>query len=152
MDRCATRRVCRSPLSLHEHPGAKIDADHVPPAARAEPPYPRARPAADIESIIDLSEERHCALDQRVGCPERRQVEFGSEKIIAPLGRREGLSRQFEEGRATGMKHPVPDLMCNSPATLFHLERFAKGKAFACVMLRPIPLPTRDSAEKYLAG
>src|SRR4029434_5076455 len=110
MDRRVTGRLRSPPSSLGEHSGAKIDADKLAPAAPAQSPNSCSGPAADIERIIALSDNRQRALDQRVGGRERREIEFGSEEIVAPLGRGEGLSRQFEESRATAMKHPSPDL------------------------------------------
>ena len=108
MDRRVTGRLRSPPSSLGEHSGAKIDPDNLPRAASSESPNSCSGPAADIESIIDLSDNCQGALDQRVGGRERREVEFGSEEIVAALGRGEDLSRQFEEGWATGMKHPPP--------------------------------------------
>jgi hypothetical protein len=110
MDWRVTGRLRNAPSSLRKHPGAKIDTDNLAPAAPPESSNSCSGPAADIERIIDRSDNRQGALDQRVGGREWREFEFGSEEIVASLRRGEYLSRQFEEGRATGMKHPPPDL------------------------------------------
>ena len=58
MDRWITGRLTNPPSSLHEHPGAEVDTNYMAVAASAESPNPGARPAADIDGIIDLSDNR----------------------------------------------------------------------------------------------
>jgi len=58
MDRWITGRLPNPPSSLHEHPGAEVDTHYMAVAASAESPNPSARPAADIDGIIDLSDNR----------------------------------------------------------------------------------------------
>src|SRR5262245_23479225 len=58
MDRWITGCLPNPPSSLHEHTGAEVNTHYKAVAASAESPNPSARPAADIDGIIDLSDNR----------------------------------------------------------------------------------------------
>src|SRR5262249_10161485 len=58
MDRWITGRLPNPPSTLHENSGAEVDTHYKAVAASAESPNPSARPAADIDGIIALSDNR----------------------------------------------------------------------------------------------
>jgi hypothetical protein len=108
MDQRVTGHLRSAPSSLRKHPGAEVNTDDAAPAARAEPPNSSACPAADVDRIIGLANDRQDAVDQRVGSPKPRKVKFRSEEIVALFRGGKDFPNEFKESRARGLKHPAP--------------------------------------------